>query len=61
MRDAHYLRSQAELCLRIAQLMSDSRLAECFRAAATEYFLHALDLEDRSVSAQPNPSAAAQR
>jgi hypothetical protein len=41
MQDAAYLRSQAELCLRIAQHIRDDKLAAKFRAAATQYFLHA--------------------
>ena len=41
MQDAPYLRSQAELCLRIAQHIRDDKLAAKFRAAATQYFLRA--------------------
>jgi len=36
-----YLRSQAELCLRIARHIPDETLAIKFRAAATQYFLRA--------------------
>jgi hypothetical protein len=39
MQDASYLRSQAELCLRIARHVHDKNLAAKFRAAA--YFLRA--------------------
>jgi hypothetical protein len=41
MQDAAYLRSQAELCLRVAQHIRDETLAGKFRAAATRYFLRA--------------------
>jgi hypothetical protein len=41
MQDASYLRSQAELCLRIARHIHDKNLAGKFRAAATQYFLRA--------------------
>jgi len=41
MQDAGYLRSQAELCLRIARHIRDENLAGKFRAAATQYFLRA--------------------
>jgi hypothetical protein len=41
MQDASYLRSQAELCLRIASHIRDKNLAAKFRAAATQYFLRA--------------------
>jgi hypothetical protein len=42
MQDASYLRSQAELCLRIAHHIRDKNLATKFRAAATQYFLRAV-------------------
>ena len=41
MQDAVYLRSQAELCLRMAQHIREEKLAAKFRAAATQYFLRA--------------------
>jgi hypothetical protein len=41
MQDASYLRSQAELCLRIARTSVIKNLAGKFRAAATRYFLRA--------------------
>lgn len=45
MQDARYLRSQAELCLQMARGMRDDKVAENLRAAATQYFLRALDVE----------------
>jgi hypothetical protein len=45
MQDASYLRSQAELCLRIAHHIRDKNLATKFRAAATQYFLRAVETE----------------
>jgi hypothetical protein len=44
-QDARYLRSQAELCLQMARGMRDDKVAENLRAAATQYFLRALDVE----------------
>jgi hypothetical protein len=45
MQDAHYLRSQAELCLHMAAAVSDVKVAVCLRAAAADYFLRAVDAE----------------
>ena len=45
MQDAQYLRSQAELCLRMAHHIDDHKLAAKFRAAATQYFLRAVEAE----------------
>jgi hypothetical protein len=45
MQDASYLRSQAELCLRIAHHIRDKNLATKFSAAATQYFLRAVETE----------------
>lgn len=45
MQDAGYLRSQAELCLRMARDITDDKLAAKFSAAATQYFLRAVDAE----------------
>ena len=41
MQVACYLRSQAELCLRIARHIRDESVAGKFRGAATQYFLRA--------------------
>lgn len=48
MQDAHYFRSQAELCLEMARQVSDRRLAESLRLDAAQYFLRATELEDRT-------------
>jgi hypothetical protein len=45
MQDVGYLRSQAELCLRMAYAIRDDKLAAQFRAAATQYILRAADAE----------------
>ena len=45
MQDASYLRSQAELCLRMAHHITDDKLAAKFSAAATQYFLRAVEAE----------------
>ena len=50
MQDARYLRSQAELCLQMAQTVSDGKVAENLRAAAAEYFSRASDAESPSDS-----------
>jgi hypothetical protein len=44
-QDARYLRSQAELCLQMARGMRDDKVAENLRAAATQYFVRALEVE----------------
>jgi hypothetical protein len=45
MQDTGYLRSQAELCLRMAYEIGDDKLAAQFRAAATQYILRAAEPE----------------
>jgi hypothetical protein len=45
MRDARYLRSQAELCLQIARQMSDRKVAERLRADAAQYHAEATRIE----------------
>jgi len=45
MRDARYLRAQAELCLEIARQMSDPRAAEQLRADAARYHDEAAAIE----------------
>jgi hypothetical protein len=44
-QDASYLRSQAELCLQMARKIRDDKVAENLRAAATQYFARALEVE----------------
>jgi hypothetical protein len=43
MQDAAYLRSQAELCLRIAHELTDNKVAASFGAAARRYSCRALE------------------
>src|SRR5262245_57280860 len=45
MRDANYLRVQAELCLEIARQISDQATAENLRAEATRYQAEAAAIE----------------
>jgi hypothetical protein len=45
MQDNGYLRSQAELCLRIADEIGDDKLATQFRAAATQYIFRAAEAD----------------
>jgi hypothetical protein len=45
MRDARYLRAQAELCLEIAREMSDRKPAENLRAEAARYHAEASQIE----------------
>jgi hypothetical protein len=53
MQDARYLRSQAELCLRMARDITDDKLAAKFSAAATQYFLRAVDAEPLRGDTEP--------
>lgn len=52
MRDAHYWRAQARLCLDIARQMSDPRTADDLRATAADFFARATEFES-----QADPSA----
>jgi hypothetical protein len=45
MRDARYLRDQAELCLEIARQVSDAPTAENLRAEAARYHAEAAEIE----------------
>ena len=45
MRDAKYLRAQAELCLQIARQISDRKAAENLRAEAAQYKAEAEPLD----------------
>ena len=45
MRDARYLRDQAELCLELARQMSDRTASENLRAEATRYYAEAAAIE----------------
>jgi len=55
MDDAAYLRSQADLCLRIAHQMSDPKVAEGLRVTAAQYLARAMDAEaDAGAVAAPS-------
>ena len=45
MRDANYLRAQAELCFKLARQMSDRSAAENLRAEAAHYHAEAAEIE----------------
>jgi hypothetical protein len=45
MRDARYLRAQAELCLEMARQMSDRTASESLRAEAARYHAEAAEIE----------------
>ena len=45
MRDANYLRAEAELCLEIARQISDHEAAENLRAEAARYQAEAAAME----------------
>ena len=53
MRDARYLRAQAELCLEIARQMSDRKAAQQLRADAARYYAEATEIEGMEPSTQP--------
>jgi len=45
MRDATYLRAQAELCLEMARQISDQATSDNLRAEAARYHAEAADIE----------------
>jgi hypothetical protein len=47
-QSAQYYRGQAELCLELAQQISDPRDADQLRLEAADYFARALDIEAQS-------------
>ena len=56
MRDARYLRGQAELCLQIALQISDPKAAEQLRAEAARYHAEATEIEGMEPSTLPVPA-----
>ena len=52
MRDARYLRGQAEWCLELARQMSDRKTADNLKAEAARYQAEALVIEEREPSGQ---------
>jgi hypothetical protein len=57
MRDARYLREQAELCLQIARQMSDHQTAENLKAEAARYHAQAAAIEAGGEPAEQVSSA----
>ena len=55
MSDAQRLRAQAELCLRIARLMTDRAAADQLNAKAADYLTQAIELETNPPGLPPNP------
>ena len=45
MRDAQYLRAQAEFCLEVARQMSDHKMVENLQAEAARYHAEAVEVE----------------
>ena len=45
MRDAQYLRAQAEFCLEVARQMSDHKMVENLQAEAARYHAEAVEIE----------------
>ena len=45
MRDAQYLRAQAEFCLEVARQMSDYKMVENLQAEAARYHAEAVEVE----------------
>lgn len=55
MRDARYLRAQAELCLEMARQVSDQTTSDNLRAEAARYQAEVAEIED--VGAKGTPGA----
>ena len=51
MRNAQYLRAQAEFCLEVARRMSDHKTVENLKAEAARYHAEAIEVEERSIIA----------
>ena len=58
MRDAKYLRTHAELCLKIAHQMSDETTADKLRAEADRHLAEAAEIESRPALSNKNRSRA---
>ena len=52
MRDARYLRAQAQWCLELARQMSDRKTADNLKAEAARYQAEALVIEEREPSGE---------
>jgi hypothetical protein len=57
LHDARYFRSRAELCLTMAQQMSDPRAAQNLRTMAALYIERAIVLENRQTPSRSASSA----
>jgi hypothetical protein len=58
MRDARYLRAQADFCLEMARQMSDAKTAGNLKAEAAHYQAEAVAMEEgKQSSAQDFPGA----
>jgi hypothetical protein len=55
---AVHLRSQAEMCLEIAEKISDRNAAENLRGKAAQYFARAVELEGESATSRATPPPA---
>ena len=59
MRDAQYLRAQAELCLEVARQMSDYKMVENLQAEAARYHAEAIEVEtEHHPGSEFDPKAA---
>jgi hypothetical protein len=56
MRDAQYLRAQAELCLELARQISDQKIAANLQAEAARYHAEAAEIEPRNSTSETNQS-----
>jgi hypothetical protein len=57
MRDAAFLRSQAEMCREVASKISDRKAAESLRVRAAEYVSRAVELETDTEKVPQEPSS----
>jgi len=58
MRNAQYLRAQAEFCLEVARQMSDPNIVESLQADAARYHAEAIEADHHSDSTSINPKAS---
>ena len=57
MRDAQYLRAQAEFCLEVASQISDHKTVENLQAEAARYRAEAAAIEAAGAAARPSRAA----
>ena len=58
MRNAQYIRAQAEFCLEVARQMSDHKIVENLQAEAARYHAEAVEAEHHSDSTTIDPKAS---